>query len=282
MQKLIVLFIFLLISEQHILSQISDSTLTQKHQVLSDRYIINSGIFVTLKSVILDVGGDLPSTPIDFGQSLGLKRQQNTFSLNFNWRFSKQKKWYLGIEYFGVKNNQNVVLEDEIKWSNTIYPIGVELDAGFGIVLYRLFFGRVISRGKQHELSGGLGLHAMNINTFVQGKAYLQDLDYQLDTEKKKLHVLAPIPNIGFRYIYAPNVRLAMSAQVDWFSLTIGDYSGTLWNVAPEVSFQVFNNIGIGLGYRYFKANFNMNRKLWKGSTDLLYQGPLLTLSGSF
>ncbi len=282
MQKRVLLLIFLFICKQVVLSQTNDSTVVQKHRVLNDRFIINSGLFVTSKSVFLDVGGDLPSNPIDFTETLGLNRRENTFALNFYWRFSKDKKWFMGIEYFGVKNSQNIVLEDEIKWSNTIYPVGVELDSGFGINLYRLFFGRVISSGNKHEFSGGLGLHTMNINTFVQAKAYLQESFYELDTERKKFDVLAPVPNIGLRYLYTPNLRLALVAQIDWFSLTVGDYSGTLWNVAPEVSFQVFNNIGIGLGYRYFKANFKMNRKLWHGSADLLYQGPLLTLNGSF
>jgi hypothetical protein len=181
-----------------------------------------------------------------------------------------------------VINSQSAVLEDQIKWANTIYPVGVVLDTGFDIDLYRIFFGRVISMGKNHEFSGGIGFHTMNINTFAQAKAFLGGTDFELDTNRKKIDVIAPVPNIGFRYIYAPNLRWSFKANLDWFSLQIADYKGTLWNVAAQVSFQVIDKISFGLGYKYFKAKLDMNKDIWKGTLDLLYQGPLFSISGNF
>lgn len=282
MLKYIGLFILIVICKQKVISQELDSAKVSKHPILEDRYYVNFGFFPTSKSVILDIDGNLPNNPIDFGQTLGLKRQENTFAIDFNWRFSKQKKWSFGFEYFSVNNTQTAVLEEEFKWRNTIYPIGVQVDSGFEIQLYRIFFGRVISMGNKHEFRGGIGLHTMNIKTFIQGKTYFGDLDIVLDTDKRKIDVIAPVPNIGFSYLYAPHIRWDLSAKVDWFSIAIGDYSGTLWNLAPSVSFKVKDYLGIGVGYRYFKAKFNINRKVWKGGADLLYQGPLFMISGNF
>ena len=272
----------LFICQQKIISQKVDSVAIHKHSILTDRYEIGIGFFVNLKSVKLNVDGVLPSNPFDFGQTLGLSRQENTLDLNLTWRFSKQKKWYFGLEFFTVRNSQSAVLEDDIKWANTIYPVGVALDTGFNIDLYRIFFGRVISMGKNHELSGGIGLHAMKINTFAQARAFLGDTDLVLDTNRKKIDVIAPVPNIGFRYIYAPNLRWSFKANLDWFTLKIGDYKGTLWNVSPQVSFQVIDNIRVGLGYKYFKSKLDVNKDIWKGALDLLYQGPLFSISGNF
>lgn len=282
MQKLILFLVLLSLCQNKILSQSIDSVNIDKHPMLTDRYRVNMGFFVNLKSVKLNVDGVLPSNPIDFGQTLGLSRQENTFNLNFDWRFSKDKKWVFGFEFFTVRNSQTATLEDEVKWNNTVFPGGVILDTGFDIEMYRIFFGRVISMGQKHELNMGIGIHAMNIHTFAVATAYIGGIDFELETDKKKIDALAPVPNIGFSYLYAPNLRWGFEANVGWFSLSIGDYSGTLWNLEPSVSFQVFKNVGIGVGYKYFKAKVNMNRDIWRGAADLLYQGPLFSISGNF
>lgn len=240
------------------------------------------GFFVNLKSMSMNVDGDLPSNPIDFGQTLGLSRQENTFDLNFSWRFSKDKKWIFGFEFFTVRNSQTATLADEIKWNNTVFPGGVILNTGFDVDMYRIFFGRVISLGQKHELSGGIGIHTMNISSFAVATGYIGGVDLELDTDKKSVDAIAPVPNIGFRYMYAPNSRWGFEANAGWFSLSIGDYSGTLWNIEPSVSFQILDNIGLGIGYKYFKAKVDMNKNIWRGTADLLYQGPLFSISGNF
>ena len=264
------------------LSQNTDSVAIDKHPILTDRYRVNMGFFVNLKSISMNVDGDLPSNPIDFGQTLGLSQQENTFDLNFAWRFSKDKKWIFGFEFFTVRNSQTATLADEIKWNNTVFPGGVILESGFDIEMYRIFFSRVISMGKKHELSGGIGIHTLNIHSFIQATGYIGDIDFELDSSKKKIDAVAPVPNIGIHYLYAPHWRWDFEANVEWFSLSIGDYSGTLWNLEPSVSFQVFENIGIGLGYKYFKAKLDLNKDIWRGRVDLLYQGPLFSISGNF
>jgi hypothetical protein len=121
----------------------------------------------------------------------------------------------------------------------------------------------------------------MLTDRYIVKTAYLGYDDYELD-KKRRIRVLAPALNIGFRYLYAPNLRWAITINAGWFSLSMGDYSVTLWNLEPSVSFQVFENIGLGIGYKYFKAKVDMNKSVWRGIVDLLYQGPLFSISGNF
>lgn len=282
MRKWISLFLIVICNHTLILGQDLDSIGFRKNPVIEKRYILHTGFFVTNKSVEMSVNGSLPSNPIDFGETLGLSRQDNTFGFIFDWRFSKQKEWYASLSYFKVNNTQEVTLEDQIKWNNTIYPVGVVLESGFRMDMYRLFFGRVISKGDRHELSAGLGLHTMNINSFVQASAFVGENFFAFDPKLKRAKVLAPVPNIGLRYVYAPHYRWSFAARAEWFSLTIGDYSGTLWNLAPAIAFQINDYFGIGASYKYFKADLNINRPKWQGATNLLYQGPILSINGTF
>ncbi|MGI9533305.1 hypothetical protein [Lutimonas sp.] len=255
---------------------------SEKHVLLTDRFIMEVGLFSNSKSVVMNVDGTMPSNPIDFGETLGLGRHGNTVDINFTWRFSKEMKWFTSLNYFAIRNFQTVVLQEYLKWNNSLYPVGAKLNSAFDVDLLRLFFGRIISSGEKHELSGGIGLHTMNIRTYLQAVAYLGPSDIELDLTKKEINFLAPVPNIGFRYLYAPTTRWAFSAHLEWFSLQVGDYKGTLWDVTPAVSYQFSRNFGLGLSYKYFKANVGMNRDVWKGSADLLYQGPLISVNGNF
>lgn len=282
MRKNLLFIFFLIFLQGEVFSQENDSNETDKHVLLTDRFIMELGYFATSKSVVLNVDGKLPNNPFDFGETLGLRRQGNTIDLSFTWRFSKEKKWFASFNYFAVRNEQTAVLEDQFRWSNTIYPVGVVLDSGFDVDMYRIFFGRVISMGKKHELSGGMGIHTLNVNTFVQASAYLGDLDLVIDSDKKKIDVLAPVPNIGIRYLYAPNRRWAFSGNLEWFSISIGDYKGTLWDISPSVKYQLFDHISLGFSYKYFRAKLDMNKNIWKGSVDLLYEGPLFSITGNF
>lgn len=274
--------LFLIFLQWEVSAQTPESSLSDKHVLLTDRYIAEIGFFATSKSVVLNVDGQLPNNPIDFGETLGLKRYGNTIDLSFTWRFSKEKHWFTSLSYFEVLNSQTAVLEEELRWSNTIYPVGVVLDSGFNINMYRIFFGRVISMGNKHELSGGLGLHTLNIKTYVQASGSLGDLDLIIESDKKNIGVLAPVPNVGLRYLFAPNLRWAFTANLEWFSLSIGDYRGTLWDISPSVSYQLFDHIGLGFSYKYFNAKLDMKRQVWKGSVDLLYEGPLISIIGNF
>lgn len=287
MPKLLFVLIFFIFGHWSLFSQDVDTLTTgdletKKHVLLTDRYIVEVGIFSNSKSVVMNVDGNLPSNPIDFGETLGLSRRGNTIDANFTWRFSKQMKWFANVNYFAVRNSQRIVLEEEFKWNNTIYPLGVELNSGFDVDMFRLFFGRVISSGDKHELSAGLGLHTMNIRTYVQAVAFVGNTDVELDLTKKDIDVIAPVPNVGARYLWTPTMHWSLGAHLEWFSLQVGDYKGTLWDVSPFVSYQVSKNFGVGLSYKYFKAKFDMNRSIWKGSADLLYEGPLISIRGNF
>lgn len=258
----------------------TDSDIENQHPILSKRFIVNAGLFIPTKTFKLAVDGASENELIDFTEAFDFNRSESIFAGNFLWRFSRNKKWSLSVEYFGVKSNHNLTLEDEIEWEDVTYPVGVEVDAGFRINMYRIFFGRSIVQRQNHELGGGLGVHAMDIRTFIEGEAYIDDVSAGF--ERKSVSVVAPVPNIGFWYYYTPNDKWALTARVDWFAITIDKYGGSLWNVAPGVKYQVFKNLGVGLNYRYIKTSINVDETNWNGEVDLIFQGPLFTISGNF
>lgn len=259
----------------------SVAEINKQHPILSDRFIFNAGVFIPSKEFKLSIDGASENDLIDINKDFGFNKSETIFAGNFMWRFTKNKKWSLSVEYFGVKSNHNLTLEKEIEWDGTKYSAGVNVDAGFRLNIYRIFFGRSIIRKQHHELGGGLGVHAMDIRTFIEGQAFVGDA-ITPTLEIKSVSVIAPVPNIGFWYYYTPNEKWALTARVDWFAIQIGDYGGSLWNVAPGVKYQVFKNIGVGVNYRYIQTSVNVDKANFNGDLDLVFKGPLFTISGNF
>ncbi len=293
MKKIATTFLFLLITNSQLsFSQEVDasnntefkttsSKTTKQHPILSNRFIFNAGLFIPTKTFKLSVNGQTENDLIDVNEDFGFNKSETIFAGNFMWRFSKNKKWSLSVEYFGVKSNHNLNLEKEIDWDGTTYPVGINVDAGFRLNVYRIFFGRSIVRKQNHELGGGLGVHAMDIRTFIEGEAFVGD-NVTPTLERKSVSVVAPVPNIGVWYYYTPSAKWALTARVDWFAITVGEYGGSLWNIAPGIKYQIFENIGLGLNYRYIQTSISVDKESFSGDLDLIFKGPLFTISANF
>jgi len=276
------IIIFLLAINQQTYSQKKDSIIRTKSLLLTDRFAITAGLFNPSKSMSIRVNGNLENEIIDFDKSTN--NQESTLALNLLYRFSPTKKWSVGVEYFAIKTSKESILEAPLHWGDITYPIGVKLKLGYGFKLYRLFFGRVISRGEKHELIGGLGIHAMDIDSYAQALAYIGDVGFGVskDFNKNPVSLIAPVPNLGFKYLYAPSKKWSIQTRADYFSLNVSNYGGSLWNLAATTNYQLFNNMGIGLGYKFFKTNLDVSERFWNGNVNILYHGPVIFGSFNF
>lgn len=279
-------FILVLLFSTNLFSQKKDSLNFTKNNLLTERFVFSAGVFVPSKSIKIGVDGSSPNNIIDLGKSLNVDHREGTLTLNLFWRFSKSKNWSVALEYFSTKNSKESILEKEINWGDITIPVGVKMDAGFELNLYRLFFGRVITKGEKYELIGGVGIHAMGIDSYVQALANVGELDLDKDIslnyDKHPVNLIAPVPNIGIKFLYTPTEKWGIGARIDWFSLNTSEFGGYLWNLGPSVSYQVFDFAGIGVSYRYFNTSLDIYKRVWTGSADLEFHGPLFFASFNF
>lgn len=280
---LLLLFIFCFSS---IFSQNNDSIIIAKNRLLTKKFTTSVGVFSPSKITKVAVDGNVPNEIIDLGKSLDFDNKESAFTFNFAWRFSKNNYWSVILEYFKTTSANQGFTSKEINWGEVTYPKGTEVKGAFNFSLYRIFFGRVISKGNKHELIGGIGVHALNISTYLQGITYIDNLPSAVnetyDYEKHTVTLIAPVPNIGFKYMYAPTEKWSFSARIDWFSLNTSGYAGYLWDFGPSVTYQLINNLNMGVSYRYFNTSLDVKKRLWKGNVEVLYQGPIFFASYSF
>lgn len=259
-------------------SKYEEQTTIEKHQILKDRFHFEIGMFIPAKEINIGANGTVPGQEIDFGETFRLNDNESTLYLHFEWYFTK--KWKLSIENFSIKNANTVKLEEDIIWEDIVFKEGSSVRGGYGINLYRIYVGRIFSKGLKHEFGAGLGVHALNTNAFIEGNVIINNDEIKF--ERRNVNAIIPLPNIGLWYYYAPNSKWAFIARMDWFSLTIGEYSGSLYDISPGIKYQIFKNIGVGLNYRYFFLKAKVNRDDWHGQFDMGFKGPLLTLHANF
>ena len=256
-----------------------------KNPILTENFIIEAGWFFPSENIDLGVSGstdlDLEDFEnIDFDETLGLSGGQNTFNLHFKWRFSKTNLWSLSGEYFRIATEETVTLDEEIEWEDVTYPVGGEATLGYSLALYRIFFGRVISRGQKHELGAGLGIHGVNTKAFAEGNAFINDQSAGFQRQEESIFI--PLPNVGASYIWAPSKRWSFLVRVDWFGIKIDNISGGLWNTSPVVTYLISNTLGISASYQYINFNADIDQDNWQGGFDLTFRGPTLRIVAHF
>ncbi|MGA9271241.1 MAG: hypothetical protein WBV45_11510 [Lutimonas sp.] len=272
MNKLFTAIIVLLIT-QNVFAQEDE-----RNPLLTDRFLIEGGIFIPAKSIKLGADGSTPNEEIDWGETFNFQDNQSTPFFYAEWRFSK--KWKLSGEYFGVNNASRVTLDRDIVFEDITFNKGSFVRGGVEFKLFRIFVGRQILSREKHQLGVGLGVHAMNVGAFIEGEILNSEED--LEFRRSRVSALIPLPNIGAWYIWGPHPRWMLGARVDWFGLTVDQYSGGLWNIAPQVKFQIIKNLGIGLDYRFFFLNAKVREQDWNGQFNMDYTGPLFTIHGNF
>ncbi len=255
-------------------------SISEINSFLTDRFLIKAGVFVPSRNVAVRADGTTPNEGIDFDETFGLTDNEATFFLQFDWKFSRNKKWILSGEFFNVNNGNRVTLERDLEFEDITFEKGSTVRGGIEFDMYRLLVSYSIIQKPKHLFGIGLGSHLFNVAAFIEGDVRTSEGD--LKFERRRVSALVPLPNVGTYYYFGPHPKWSFGARVDWFDITINEYSGGLWNIAPMVNFQIVRNFGVGLDYRFFFLNAKVSQENWNGRFQMDFAGPLITLHGNF
>ncbi len=284
--KLFIIFICL-ISFGNIFAQKKDKKTINKEEQnpqLSNQFTFYAGLYSSTKGIRVAVNGASENEIIDFSEKADFNENEITLFLNFNWRFARM--WSLSSEYFGVKNGISRTIDEDFEWEDQIFQGGAGIELGLNLSMYRVMIGRTITKGQKHELGVGIGAHILDIEVFIEGFAYVNNENTgegaDVNFERNTASVVAPLPNLGAWYYFAPTKKWLFTSRVDWFGISVGNYSGSMWNLGLGANYQFHKHIGVGLNYRYFDFTSKVDQKNWDGKFSLTFQGPLLTINANF
>ena len=211
--------IFLLLTVSVLLFQDLSAQEWDQHPFHEDRFHIEVGVFALTRELKLGADGSTDNDEIDFNESFRLDDNEPTYFLRFGWRFSKNRKWGVSLESFGINAGNRVTLEEDIEFEDITFEKGTFARAGVTLDVYRLFFSYSLIQHPKHYLEVGLGVHGLNIGTFIEGEVKTSEGDFK--PERRDVEGLIPLPNVGAGYYFTPHKRWFIGANLDWLGLTI-------------------------------------------------------------
>jgi hypothetical protein len=246
------------------------------HPWFTSKFQLNGGAYFTNQGYEIGAGVSLPDDDIDFDGELGVEDSQTSFAGGFRWNFGE--KWSFRMQNIFFDVDGSAVLEEDLSFDDIVFKAGSAVSAGVENEIYRAFLGRKFSEGPNYEFGAGFGLHYMTVEASISGEVIAGD-GTSSGIRRASVDADLPLPNIGFWYWYSPSPRWLLTSRLDWLSASIGDYSGSLWNVAVGAQFQISDHVGVATEFAYFALRGDVDTSNWHGSLESSSSGPLVQLN---
>lgn len=250
------------------------------HNALETRFFVSVvDLFATRNFNVTAQASINPGVPrqfVDFESDLNVGDSPELFVVEFRWQFAK--KWNLGLQYFESTRKGRRTLERTVEWNDVVFNIGADIRAETDIDITRIVLSRHFIQRGGHDFRLAGGIHWLDVSGAISGEATLGDGSAGFAASKASASL--PIPNIGAVYQYSPSAKWLYSLRADWFSASIGDYSGGIWNAMANANYQLGKHVGLGIGYQFFQLDGEVTDDNWRGDLRIRFDGPFVQLSG--
>lgn len=216
-----------------------------------------------------------PGSEISFEDDLGFSDTKTLPSVLLGMRFLDH--WRVDFQYYSLKRDSSRVIDREINWGDTVFPVSTQLSSNFDSSIYQLAVGYSFIQSTEAELGVAVGLH---ITDFKLALASAGTVNVAANAEAKD--ALAPLPTLGIYGNYAFSPAFGVRARADLLSLKYGDYDGSLTNVELAFDWRFSPNFGVGVGYRYVDYDLEVTSSSWNGAVNYKFNGPFVFLEAAF
>jgi len=249
---------------------------------LTARFTLDAGWFFLSTDTRVRVDGETSDnigTDIDFDESFGVG-DVDRFRFDGMWRFAKRH----AVRAMYFENNRRGSREQsrDIIFGDTTFPISATVAAKSELRVMQLSYEYTFHRRENYEIAGSFGVHmleaGLGLSATVDGPGGGGAV--ALDEQAKSK---APLPVLGLRGLWRLSDKFYASAQAQFFSADIDEYSGTITDLKAQIVWQFAPHIGLGLGYNDFRFSFDVdNADDFSGRLRWNYGGAMLFLSATF
>lgn len=203
------------------------------------KFSLSLGVFVTDRDseTRLNVSGGADGTPVDLEGELGLDTSDSVFRLDGFFRFNDRHR--IDFSVFDLSRTGSRLIERDIDWQGTIYPVSALVESEFDLNIYKLAYTYSFMRRDK----GYLGLTA---------GVYVADIGARLSAENIATGdggaITAPLPVVGLRGEYHFAEKWSFRASGEFFALEYDAFNGSLTDLYVGIDYQLFEHMALGLG----------------------------------
>jgi hypothetical protein len=243
-----------------------------EHPALRDRFYFGAGVFLpqTATSAQLQNSRTGVGANVDFENALGMATDKSVPIALARWRINEV--WRIEAEYFQLNRSAQKVIDRDIQWGDTTYPVNAQLSSRFNFSDLRVSAGYSFFRRPDKEVGVAAGLHIAQYDVSLSGSG----------SATESSAITAPLPVLSIYSQFALTDRWALAARMDRFVLKYDTFDGSISAVGLDVMYQPFRHVGFGLGTRalYIDASAESEGRTAKFRQS--FQGPLLFMNVSF
>jgi hypothetical protein len=224
---------------------------------------LNLGAFIPFFNSELRV--DSPTlgkgTNLDLEDRLGLDEEITEFRVDGYLRFFDRHRFQLG--YYNISRSARAQLTNPIQFGDIIFPaIAVSTDTDISI--YEASYMFSFLQNDSLELAASLGAQILDIEASITGSGGLL---------RESAEAVGPIPVIGLDLIYRFSTDLSLTSRIQFFTLEVDKYDGTLIDFRAALEYMFLENFGLGVGYNFFGIDVEVDGSNFLGEVDYEFQG---------
>lgn len=248
--------------------------------LLTDSFYISLGTYTVGSDTEVQLDGEAGTgTLVDLEQTFG-DDDSTRFRLDTWWRFAERHK--IRAMWFDSNADASRILDEEISWGDETFPVGVDARLEREFSIYELAYEYSFVRRPTWELTGSIGLHYTQLEIVLSAELEIDGEPGETRSAADSASLDAPLPVVGFRFLWNPAGKFWIDASAQYFSLSIDEYDGRVTDFRLAALWQPRRWLGVGAGYNSFNVDVDVERSSFAGSLDWGYSGPQFFVSGSF
>ena len=242
---------------------------------LNDRFAVSLGGFLLNTDTEIRVNGEAQEgTDIDAGKDLGLQ-DADRFRLDAYWRMTPRQK--LRLVYFDTSASGTRVIDRDIEFNDQLFPISAEVHGRVETKVTSLQYEFDFLQSDSYELGGTFGIHNLKFETGLS-----VDANGQSAAISSSASADGPLPVIGLRGVWRINEKFYMDAGLQYFSIKIDPYDGSVTDFNVSGVWQFTQHWGVGAGWNQFRTNLKVDGDRFNGELTWKYGGARIFVTASF
>ncbi len=214
---------------------------------------------------------------VDLESDLNVDEFAVSPNLDFRWRFTKNKKHRLMVNYFGIfrDGTENIGFDLDLG-GGVVIPVSTKTTTEFKFNVVDVSYGYSLLLDEKKELGLFVGLDFIFLDfTFKAAVAGVDARGRVADNFK------FPFPTVGAYFNYAFTDRLALQSKFQAFGLSVGDLSGAIFRGNLRLQHNSFDHVGFYAGYELLGMTASVDVDTLSNLTNFSH-GPTVGLAVRF
>lgn len=222
--------------------------------------------------------GDLPERSVDL-DDLALGDEDWSWALEWRWRFTP--RWILVALAYQYDQEGNRTAQRDFNFDGKEFQAGASLDTELQLNTYILDVMYSVYSTDRTEVFIGGGIHAIDLEASISGRAFVGDQERQNTTGSSEL--LAPLPNFRAQVFHSMGNRWGLSVAMGWLSANYEDYDGSFAYIHPRIGYAFAERWAFTVGYQYVDVDLTHEKSdNREAEFNMDFQGPTVLLNYRF